>query len=490
MKNCSLRSLGSLALAAVLISACAPTLTDSTPVPVIHSPTVEAGPTPLPDRTRHPPGELFEYSAQSGDTLPALAAHFNTSVEEILAANPDLPGSVTTLPPGYPMLIPMYYVPLLGSPFHILPDSEVIYGPSASEFDFSKEIRQRPGFLAGLSDFAYQKQRPAWEVVEVIARNYSVNPRLLLALMEYQTQALSQPFPAGDEDIYVLDVRESRYTGLFWQLIWAGERINDGYYGWRAGTLQEFELKDGLLVRPDPWLNAGTAAIQFVFAGLYGKEGFDHAVSPEGFFQTYTQLWGDPFDQAIELIPTNLQQPEMTLPFLPNRIWDFTAGPHFSWGKALPLGALDFGPPAEESGCVPSMEWIAAPTAGLIVRSGEAIVVLDLDGDGDERTGWALFFFHVATQDRIEEGMQVLPGEPLGHPSCEGGRATGTHFHLARRYNGEWIPAAGVIPFILEGWVTAYGDEPYQGTLTKGSKVVPASEVSTFENRILYELPG
>ncbi len=472
----------------VITSACSSVPVSNVDAQASPSPTAQIGPTPLPVRTRHAPGEVFDYIAQNGDTLPALAAHFNTSVEEIIAENPDLPSSVTTLPAGYPMRIPAYYQPLLGSPFQILPDSEVVNGPSTLGFDLSEEIRQRPGFLAGLSDYAYDRQRDAWDVVEVVARNYSVNPRLLLALLEYQTQALTKPFPDDDEDRFPLGYQNPRFPGLFGQLIWVGEEINDGYYGWREGSLRELELTDGLLVRPDPWLNAGTVAVQHVFASLYGQEEFDQAVSPEGFYQTYLSLWGDPFDLQEDFIPANLQQPELALPFAPDRVWDFTAGPHFSWGKALPLGALDFGPPSEESGCVPSAEWIVAPASGVIARSGEAAVVLDLYGDGDERTGWVLFFFHVATDDRIAAGVYVQQGDNLGHPSCEGGKSTGTHVHVARRYNGEWIAAGGVIPFVLDGWLTAYGDAPYQGTLTKGSKVVIASEYSSAETRIIYEL--
>lgn len=472
-----------------LAAACAPHSPATTPMPTAVTPTPDNHPTPLPVRSPFSPGELVNYNTQSGDTLPALAAHFNTTVEEILAANPDLPGDVTTLPPGYPMQIPTYYVPLMGSSFHILPDSEVIYGPSAVDFDIESEIRRLPGYLAGLSDFAYRRQRQAWQVVEVIAQNYSINPRVLLALFEYQTQALTKPFPEGDEANYPLGVEQTRYKGLFWQLIWAAERLNDGYYGWRTGTLHEFELTDGLLVRPDPWQNAGTMAVHSVFAGIYGQEDFDRAVSPEGFSNTYERLWGDPFSLEVHLIPGNLTQPYLTLPFVPNRIWGFTAGPHYCWGTSLPLGALDFGPPSEEGGCVPSAEWIAAPADGVIARSSEATVVLDLDDDGDERTGWVLFFFHIASNDRIQEGTHVQQGDLIGHPSCEGGRSTGTHVHLARRYNGEWMPAGGPIAFVLDGWVTDYGEQAYQGTLTKGSKVVPASDIPSAVNRIIYELP-
>jgi hypothetical protein len=41
----------------------------------------------------------------------------------------------------------------------------------------------------------------------------------------------------------------------------------------------------------------------------------------------------------------------------------------------------------------------------------------------------------------------------------------------------------------MGGWTAAAGDVPYAGTMTKGSKVVPACECSTAANRIEYTLP-
>jgi len=481
------RALGLALLGA--LCACAPR------PPVSVTPTAEDLPlppppvTPLPTRGPHPPGELVDYLAQSGDSLPALAAHFNTTVEEVLSANPDIAPMISTLPAGYPLQIPAYYLPLTGSPFQILPDSEVVNGPTAVGFNLRSEITRRPGYLADLTDYAYRIDRPAWEVVEVVATNYSLHPRLLLTLLEYTTGALSLPFPQGQGQTYPLGLEDVGYRGLFRQLLWAAERLSDGYYGWRAGTLREFETADGRLYRPDPWQNAGTVAVQYALAGLFGGPELERALGPEGFSATYRALWGDPFARAIELIPGNLQQPELALPFEPDRIWDFTGGPHSSWGASLPMGALDFAPPAEQGGCVYSGEWAVAPAAGVIARSGEAAVVLDLDRDGDERTGWNLFFFHIAEEGRIAAGQRVEQGAQLGHPSCEGGRSTGTHFHMARRYNGEWLPAAGAVPFTLDGWVAAEGAQPYEGTLTKGSSVVSACTCSTQLNRIFYRLP-
>lgn len=449
----------------------------------------EGGPTPLPTRGPYPPGKIFEYLTQNGDTLPAIAMHFNTSVAEIRMENPDLPDAITTLPPGYPLRVPGYYTPLTGPTFKILPDSELVYGPSATEFNIRSEILDHTGYLVEMESFAYKRQRKAWDVVQVIAENYSIHPRLLLTLLEYRTKALSAPFPQGDELTYPMAYRDISYRGLFWQLVWVAERLNDGYYGWREGTLNEFTLADGLVVRPDPWQNAGTVAMQYLFAGWYDSTEFELASSPEGFVKTYLDLWGDPFEKGQVIIPGSLQQPELALPFLPNRVWDFTGGPHFSWGTSLPMGALDFAPPSEESGCALSIEGFTAPAGGVISRSAEAAVILDLDGDGYEQTGWVLFFFHVATEGRIPEGTIVARGDVLGFPSCEGGRATGTHIHVARKYNGEWIPAAGILAFVLDGWTTEIGTEPYEGTLTKGSKIVPACPCSRKENQIIYELP-
>ena len=477
--------------AAILLMGCVPS---QTPADVVLDPaatvTRSGGPTPLPTRTLLAPGQLVAYTAATGDTLPALASHFNTTVEEILKANPAVPSTATTLPPGYPLQIPAYNLPLTGTPFKIIPNSELVNGPSAVSFDLRAEVLGRPGYLGSSSDWAFSKQRPGWQVVNVVAENFSVNPRLLLTLLEYGSKALTDPFPDSDAKRYSIGYHTAVDTGLYRQLSWAAQRLNEGYYGWSDGTLREFETTDGYLVRPDPWQNAGTVAVQYLFAGMDTLETFDQDIGPEGLYKTYVGLWGDPFAKAVDIIPANLEQPPLALPFEPGKIWDFTGGPHSSWGEGPPYGALDFAPPAAETGCAPSGEWVTAPAGGIITRSEEALAVLDLDGDGDARTGWVMIFYHLAPDGKIATGTHVKPGDFIGHPSCQGGQATGTHVHVARRYNGQWISAGGVVPFNLDGWIAHAGDAPYQGTLTKASNVIPACTCTSMENRIIYTLPG
>jgi hypothetical protein len=474
-------------VAASLVVGCGPSRV-ATPPTAPTAATEPAAPSAIPPATAFPPGTVFDYMAQAGDTLPAVAAHFNTTVDAIVAENPELPQAVTTLPAGYLLRVPAYYVPLTSPPFHIVPDSEAINGPGAVGFDLQAEVEARPGFLKGLTDYAQRKQRPAWEVVDVVARNYSIHPKVLLALLEYRTHALTKAVPDGLEATYPLGVEDIRHRGLYRQLIWAAESFNNAYYGWRAGGV-DLELADGRISRPDPWQNAGTVGVHGVLAALYGQSEFDAAIGPDGLAQTLRELWGDPFAHEQAVIPPSLQQPELGLPFAPNRYWDFTGGPHPAWGDSLPWGALDLAPPSAIAGCAESVEVFTAPADGIVTTSDYAMVILDLDGDGDHRTGWVLFFYHVGLEDQAPAGTAVRKGDALGHPSCEGGRATGTHIHVARRYNGEWIPAGGTIPFEMGGWTAASGDRPYAGTMTRGSKVVPACECSIAENRIEYTLP-
>jgi hypothetical protein len=126
---------------------------------------------------------------------------------------------------------------------------------------------------------------------------------------------------------------------------------------------------------------------------------------------------------------------------------------------------------------------------GLVVRTDVGIVVLDLDQDGDERTGWVLFYLHLSDKGRARVGEIILAGQPVGHPSCEGGEATGTHVHVARKYNGEWIEAAGALPFVMEGWTPENGSVAYAGMLTRLGYQVRACTCSDAASNIFSQAP-
>jgi LasA protease len=457
---------------------------DLTPIPPTPVPTAGPSPTPLPKRPAYDPGELVDYIAQTGDTLPALAVRFNTTIDEIRTANPQIPLDVTTMPPGMPMKIPIYYLVFWGTLLQILPDSQYVNGPSAAGFDTNAFVSSHPGWFKDFHDFVAGENHSGAEIVDIVATNYSISPRALLALLEYQTGALSQPVPPDGD--YPLGIMDYEYSGLYLQLVYAANILNVGYYGWRTGSLTTITHLDGTLERPDPWQTAATVAFQYYFSLKSSLADYNRAIGAEGVAAVYRNLFGDPWSASMDQphIPVNLQQPELVLPFLKGDMWSYTGGPHSGWGISSfqPWAGIDFGPPV--SGCNPSDRPVVAMADGVVVRSQTGVVMLDLDGDGDEHTGWDILLLHVATVGRASVGIELKQGDVLGYPSCEGGEATGTHVHIARKYNGEWVPAGGIIPFNLEGWIAHDGGSAYEGTLTRGTQTVIACTCSDAASHI------
>jgi hypothetical protein len=425
-----------------------------------------------------------DYTAQAGDNLPALAAHFNTTTAEILAANAFIPTSATTMPPGMPMKIPIYYAPFWGSPYQIIPDSLFVNGPAQVGFDTAAFIAQQPGWLNGYIEYAFDNNRSSAEIVDYVAQQFSVSPRLLLAILEYQAGGLSQlAQPAAGVD-YVLGKTAMQYKSVYLQLVWAANLLNNGYYGWRNGSLLSIETLDERIIRPDPWQNAASVALQNYFSQILVGDPYARAIAHDGLAQAYSELFGDPWQADNPHIPGSLVQPEFRLPFLAGTPWAYTGGPHTGYGLGEPFAALDFAPGSSTSGCTPTQEWATAVAPGVVARSEPGTVVLDLDGDGDERTGWAVFYFHIGTEGRAPVGAALQTGQAVGYPSCEGGRTTGTHIHIARKYNGEWILADGPLAFNLEGWVAHNGGNAYQGTLTRNSQTITACVCSDADSQL------
>jgi len=495
--NIRLRSrkpfIATVILITVLIASCAP----GAPTSIVENMITPLVPTPVPaptsGRPEYEPGELVDYIAQNGDTLPALAARFNTTVEQILEANPIVPREATTMPPGLPMKIPIYYLPLWGTAYQSIPDHAFVNGPAQIGFSTSAFVSTTSGWLKNYRVYAGEKMRTGAEMVDYVAINYSVSPQLLLAVLEYQTGALTRPEPPGGR--YVLGFTRVNYEGPYLQLVIAASVLNNGYYSWRAGKMTEIELLDDSLFRPDPWQNAGSVALQHYFSRLYSGEKYYASIGPEGLARVYQAFFGDPWANPVIVLPGSLQQPALQFPFVQGQLWAYTGGPHTGWGSGEPFAAIDFAPASETSGCytVESDKYATAMADGLVLRSDIDGTVIDLDKDGDERTGWILYYLHLATNARVQLGREVKAGEPIGYPSCEGGRVTGTHVHIARKYNGEWILADGPLAFNLEGWVAHNGSKVYQGTLTRGAATITACECSDYQSQVIsdvkYQLP-
>jgi hypothetical protein len=189
-------------------------------------------------------------------------------------------------------------------------------------------------------------------------------------------------------------------------------------------------------------------------------------------------MFGDYWARDAAIDPrlwSDLETPLLTMPFPPGEAWAFTGGPHITWQTGTPWGALDFAPITGEPACAVSFRWATAAAPGLVTRSNRGVVAIDLDGDGDEGTGWVLIYQHMSEKDRVESGIFLTQDAYVGHPSCEGGQATGTHLHFTRKLNGEWLGVGEPFPLILSGYQAFPGEKRYQGYLQKGDVIINAN---------------
>lgn len=440
------------------------------------TPTVVARP-PMPNSDTgvvgHPmltpgavPTEVTDhYVVVAGDTLGVIATRFDVTLDQLMALNNLTDPNVLEV--GQVLLLPSSVQ--LAAPFQkVLPDSEVILSPAYQDFDVRAFIEEQGGFLVDYSEEVEGDERSGIEIVELVSQRYSLGARPLLALLEYRSGWLTEKEP--QERAYPLGMKEPVRAGLFFQLSWAANRMNQGYYGKFTGRDLELRFKEGTRALYHPDTNPGTAAMQNVFAVYGTPDSWAEAMAEDGFFATYVELFGDPWARVVEpIVPPDLTQPSLQFPWERGQKWYFTGGPHGGWGDFSGWSALDF-VPNDRTGCDPSSFWVTAAAEGTVIRSETGEVVVDMDGDGFVGTGWTILYMHMASAGRIGVGTKVEAGDPIGRPSCEGGFSDASHVHIARRYNGQWIEADGPVPFVMDGWRAQSTARTYDGFLRRGDE--------------------
>ncbi len=414
---------------------------------------------------------IDHYTVQTGDTLGVIAERFDVSLEELMSLNGL--DNANFLQVGQLLILPStveFAAPLQ----KILPDSEMILSPAYIGFNLEAFITEKGGYLASYTESVEGTELSGIQIIDRISQRYSIGSRPLLAMLEYHSGWVTEKEP--QERAYPMAIREPARAGLFFQLSWAANRINQGYYGQYTGRDRELRFKDGTKALYHVDTNPGTAAIQNVFAVNGSPDSWSKALAEDGFIATYKKLFSDPWQFAYEpLVEPDLVQPELTLPWSSGETWYFTGGPHGGWGDRSGWAALDF-VPADQTGCAPSSHWATAAAPGKVIRSENGEVVIDLDGDGFVGTGWTLLYMHMGSAGRIGLGNEVRTGDPIGRPSCEGGYSTAAHLHISRRYNGQWIEAHGPTPFTMSEWETQHTSETYDGYLQRGEEQREACE--------------
>ena len=473
-------TIGRLAMREGVVAPVPPTPSDESSKSVPRSndenPTPEVITTLMPTPTRTlPDATAIYYTVRVGDTLSRIAVQYGVTIESLMTLNGLT--NADQLKIGQQLQV-SFEAQNISPADLLIPDSELVLGPSYSMFDVETYVSSQNGYLKSYLEPVLGVTMRGSEIIDLVAQQYSIGPRVLLTLLELKGGWVTNPVPSPAQQIYPLGLTGPDYwQGLYHQMILTADALNTGFYGWWYDDVWMVQTRDGMFTRYSEHLNAGTAGIQYTLAKSSPNYA-DFIETLSQFEGVYNQLFGNPFDYAVEpLIPAEARALPLTLPWQKGETWYISGGPHSGWGTLGALSALDFVTGEKNIGCQMSQGWVTAVTDGLVILSDDGMVLQDVDGDGYMGTGWVILYMHMAAQDRVAQGTNLSIGDKIGHPSCEGGVSFASHLHLSRRYNGVWIAVDDQRwPMTLSGWVAAPGSQPYEGTMTKGGQVKTACE--------------
>ena len=418
--------------------------------------------------TRLAPKDALTYQVQPGDSLRAVALRFGMSTADLLAWNGLEATQEFLLAPGATLKVTSQSQSA-GRQAWLLPDSELVYSPGAKDLDVVSLVESYGGYLNEYRERVEGEWLHGPEVVLRAAQDHSINPRLLLAILEQRGGWLTYPeTPRGLALPYPIWPRDPRLQGLYLQLSWAANELSHAYYGWREGTYLALPSpEDGLAQPLAPDLNAASVAVLHLGARFSPGSALGAEAAARELMQSYSRLFGDPWLHEVPLFEAGLNQPHLVLPFPAENPWVFTGGPHGAWGTQSAWAALDFAPKWDRQRRTSKKEIVALADA-VVARVALGVVVLDLDGDGHEQTGWSILYLHMVPVESIAVGSVLSVGDLIGVAAEEGGVSHGLHLHIARKYNGEWVAADGPLPIDLDGWRVRAGAESYLGVLYRG----------------------
>jgi hypothetical protein len=187
--------------------------------------------TPTIDTTLIPTSDIppILYYTQSGDTLSAVAARFGVETNQITSA--------VTLPltglidPGTLLVIPDV-LGEVGPNTQILPDSEFVFSVTAADFDIYAYIAEAGGELSKYREYLGSA---GWttgaQAIERIAVENSINPRLLLAILDYEGNWVTGRPRDYRHTQYPMGFEKRFEQGVFRQMVLAVNHLHTGYYG-------------------------------------------------------------------------------------------------------------------------------------------------------------------------------------------------------------------------------------------------------------------
>ncbi|MBD1582030.1 M23 family metallopeptidase [Pseudoalteromonas sp. S16_S37] len=262
------------------------------------------------------------------------------------------------------------------------------------------------------------------EVILHWAGYSSISPKLLLAMMESQSQILSTP---SKKNLFMPFASLSSKVGFDNQIKDIALSLSKRYYAYQK---YREETKSSI----QPTSNASTVALISLFqkqnAGL------------NELLEQYERLFAN---DSLKLSPDTQVKPlsiepqanfTMQLPWPSGYAW-YSGGAHSNTGSGYPYSSLDFN--NGSGGWGSNTPWVQASHGGTVTRYSSCSIRVT------HPSGYATQYYHMDSL-QYQSGDVISSGAWLGRYAnnknqalCQGGSSSGPHVHFSLLNNGRFI---------------------------------------------------
>ena len=376
----------------------------------------------------------------------------------------------------------------------LISNDQFVFHPNFYSFDIQGFLQSQPGVLKDYNVEIHGELVSAADIIESTAYFYSINPQVLLALLETKSSLLSDPHLSHSRVEMAMGINELGMDDFASQLNYVAGRMFRILYRNAQENSKGITTLDA---------TAATLTLMSAFSQTSQQtttsEEFARS-QPQRFVEVFTEWFGDPLSKRVSAPSRDSSAPQFHYPWPAGGFaegWKKVRGPHdnFGWpladekteeGGNYPKG-LDFVPPhavnvatgspnnpcigrnddpdhraecAEANRGIARQYWAIASAPGNVVYSGFSQVVVQHNSE------WGTLYYHIATEGRVPEGP--LPADlHVGHPSSEcnqGGYSTTSHVHFSILYGGVFQTAREFVDITLyEHSLTEWGGASVSG---------------------------
>ncbi|MDZ4767168.1 MAG: discoidin domain-containing protein, partial [Chloroflexota bacterium] len=368
-------------------------------------------------------------------------------------------------------------IPAVGA---ILSDGQFVYGAPARAFDVYAYLTANAPHLLPYADVLLDR-----------AVTYSINPRVLLTLIELASGLVTNP-NADRANPFALTDGQS-FNGIdpiftagaitppdfVAQIDGISTSMIAAFYADLYGTERTFQ-RDAPTGAPFPAdaPNAATLAVIAAFAPIRDAAGIRVLVDPaalDGFYATYRRLFpdSDPLDASNRIYRPGdadyqaLPSFPMQFPVTVGESWYFNGVHHNLGTTGTDMSAIDLSPtsPFPSWGFDNSATWVTAAAAGDPTRVNNCKVYLT------HADGWETHYFHLEQVPTFPAG-NIAANAQIGKVAntqsealcVQPSSSSAPHVHFAIRRNGAFQPINGAN---LGGWTVHSGISPYDSTCSR-----------------------